>query len=459
MKSHMLRGALAATLAIASTAYAQNTRTGYFNKDYTYGFMLNPAMENDKSFVAVPGLGNLDVSMSGTLHVSDVIYNVNGKTTTFLNPGVSAAEALKNIGDRERVGVDLRETVLAGGFKAWGGYNSVAISVRGSVGVKLPGELLRFVKEGITNDTYDIGKLDAYANAYAEILFGHSRRINSEWRVGGNFKVLLGAGNFDIRMKDATVTLGENDWTAEVQGSMSANVKNLHYKTKVRNYDGTPRRYVDGLDYDSFGLGGWGLGIDLGAVYSPKALPDWQFSASILDLGFISWSTNMYADTDGLRTFSTNNYTFNPDNDAPNSFEKEWDRFSDDLKNLYQLRDEGDKGHQTRALAASFNLGAEYTLPVYRKLTFGLLNTTRMQGTFSWTDFRLSANVAPCKVFSASISGSAGTYGVGFGWLVNVHGTGGNFFLGMDRTPGKLAKQGVPLNSNMQVNLGWNVLF
>ena len=96
---------------------------------------------------------------------------------------------------------------------------------------------------------------------------------------------------------------------------------------------------------------------------------------------------------------------------------------------------------------------------LYRRLTFGLLNTTRLAGEFTTTDFRVSANVAPCKIFSCGANIGGGTYGFNFGWLMNLHVTGFNLFLGMDHTPGKLAKQGVPLSSNGSVNLGMNFLF
>ena len=52
-----------------------------------------------------------------------------------------------------------------------------------------------------------------------------------------------------------------------------------------------------------------------------------------------------------------------------------------------------------------------------------------------------------------------GTYGVGFGWLLNLHTTGFNFFVGMDHTMGKLSKQFVPLNSNADLNIGINFPF
>ncbi len=91
---------------------------------------------------------------------------------------------------------------------------------------------------------------------------------------------------------------------------------------------------------------------------------------------------------------------------------------------------------------------------MYKKLSFGLLNSTRIQGAYTWTQFRLSANVAPVKCFSAGANVAVGTFGWSFGWVANVKVTGFNLFLGMDHTLGKLAKPGVPLNSNMAVNFG-----
>lgn len=119
----------------------------------------------------------------------------------------------------------------------------------------------------------------------------------------------------------------------------------------------------------------------------------------------------------------------------------------------------GDRGGRTTMLSATLNFAGQYTLPVYRNLTFGLMNTTKIQGAYSWTDFRLSANVAPVKIFSATANMAVGSYGCGFGWLANLHVTGFNLFLGMDHTLGKLTKDGVPLSSNASVNFGMNVLF
>ena len=135
------------------------------------------------------------------------------------------------------------------------------------------------------------------------------------------------------------------------------------------------------------------------------------------------------------------------------------DKLKDDISALYELNDMGDSGSRIKKLGATVNVGVRYSMPFYRKLSVGLLSSTRFQGDYSSTECRLSANIAPCKIFSAGVNVVTGTYGTGYGWLINFHPKGFNLFLGMDRTVTKLAKQGVPLSSNASVNLGINFPF
>lgn len=457
MKSFNKLTILGAAMICAASASAQTSASGYFLEDYTYRFQLNPAFGNSRSFVAMPGLGNLNVGLTGNLDLQDVIYTINGKTTTFLNPGVNTQEFLSNISDKNRLQVNLHEQVLATGFNAFGGYNTVSISARADVGVSLPYSIFSLLKEEAQNRTYDIADINANASAWAEVAFGHSRDINEEWRVGGTFKFLLGAGKVDADFRNASLTLGTDSWTVTTDADLRASMKGLTFKHDVN--DRTNHTYVNGVDIDGAGIGGYGAAFDFGAVYKPKALRDWTFSLAVLDLGFINWSNTMLASTNGVQTVNTDGYVFNVDDDASNSFENEWDRLRDDISAIYELNDMGDEGSRSSMLAATINAGVEYTFPLYRKLSFGLLNSTRVNGKFTTTDFRLSANVAPVKCFNASVNVCGGTNAVGFGWLMNLHVTGFNFYLGMDRTIGKMSKQAVPLRSNAQVNLGMNFLF
>lgn len=456
-----LKYLLAGSIVCASTsaAFAQASYSGYFLENFTHRYMLNPAMADTtrNNFVAMPILGNFNAGMHGNTSLTSYLYNVDGRTVLFTNPEVSASTVLNKIHDKNKVGLGTNFDILAVGFKALGGLNTVTVGTVVGADVMFPGSLIRMAKEGVENKTYDITDFRINANAYASIQLNHSRDIKQVkgLRVGAAMKFLIGLANMDAYLNSAQLSLGTDAWKVHTDAQIYANIKNASFKHDYN--ENTNTEYVSGFKMDGFGPNGFGLGFDLGATYKWN---DFNFSLSLLDLGFISWSNTLKASTNGTHEINTADYTFSVDGDKNEATGKsEWDRFKDNLSTLYELEDEGNAGGRTTALHATLNWGVEYTFPYYRNLTFGLVNSTKFHGPFTTTDFRFSANVRPVKCLSACANFSAGTYGVGFGWLVNVNVKGFNLFLGMDRTLGKLAKQGIPLNSNAELNLGMNFPF
>lgn len=450
----------AALAASALPIYAQqHTYSGYFLDNYTYRYQMNPAFANEKGYFSFPALGNLNISMKGNVHLKDLLYNIDGKTVLFTNPGVDASTVMKHIGNRNKLVANEQINILSAGFNAWGGYNAVTLSAIANAGVSVPKSFFELAKEGVTNKRYEIKNLNADANAYLQLAFNHSRDIKEVpgLRVGAAFKVLIGAGAIQAKFNEADLTLGTDNWTARTNADIYASLGSAHFKTKTYTPEGNttmkPYDYVSGIDVPHFYITGFGLGVDLGGQYEWN---DFKFSAAALDLGFIRYGRTQWASTNGTQTFETDAYTFNVDGDADNSFKNEFKDLKDDLSKLYQLQDMGTKSYFARGLATTLNFGVDYTFPLYRKLHFGLLNSTRIYGPFTSTHFRLSANVAPVKAFSADVNFGIGTYGADFGWMLNVNTTGFNLFLGMDHTLGKLAKQGIPLSSNASLNFGIN---
>lgn len=457
MKSYIKALALVVAAGTASQASAQLTYSGYFLDNYTYRYQMNPAFANESNFVAMPVLGDLNLAMHGNLNLSDLLYSVDGKTVLFTNPAVSASEVLGNISDKNRLGAGVKLDIMSAGWKAWGGFNTVTLSLNANANVSVPGTFFRLAKEGIENKTYDIKNMYGNANAYMTLALNHSRDILQVpgLRAGAAMKFYIGGGNVDFKFNRAELELAENNWKAIVDADIYASVTGFRYDHEYN--DRTGREYVSGgnLD-DGFGLNGFGIGFDLGAEYKWQ---DFRFSVAVLDLGFISWGKTQWASTNGEQTVSTDAYTFNVNSDASNSFDNELDRLGDDLTNLYQLSDNGELGSRTRAMGATLNFGVDYEFPYYRPLHFGILNSTVINGAYTWNQTRISADVAPVKWVSAGINMEAGTFGVGFGWLLNFNTKGFNCFVGMDHTIGKLSKQMIPLKSNACFNFGINFPF
>lgn len=448
-------------------AMAQQLNSAYFTNDYKFRHTMNPAYGNEQNYVSMPGFGNVNVSLMGNFGYEDVIFDnpmfpstSKDRLTTFMNPYISTPDALKgfNSGDNKILG-DISITVLSAGFKGFGGYNTIELNARTSFGMSLPYELFEFAKN-TGNRTYNIGNISANGQAFAELAFGHSRQINEKLRVGAKVKLLFGAGRGDVNIDNMKADLAADDkWTVSGHAKSEVSVKGFTYKTEEKEYKEEGRgtyQYVNDVDVDGAGLGGFGLAFDLGGVY--KINNDFTVSAALLDLGFIKWSNNMVA-VNGGEEFVFNGFhdvAVNEDRGG-STMSMQGDKYSDQLADFANLQDKGDEGGRTTGIGATLNLGCEYTLPVYRKITFGVLSSTRFRGDYSWTEARVSANWTPLKWIDGGVNMAFGSYRNSFGWVVNFHPKGYNFYVGMDHTLGKVSKEFIPLNSNAAVSVGMSV--
>ena len=426
----------ASLLMLGGAAMAQNLNSAYFTEAYHYRHNLNPAFGDSCNFVSIPVLGNVNATMRGNFGYQDVVmknpmYGQPGqkRMTTFMNPYISTGDALKgfNKGDNKIVG-DVNLTILAAGFKAWGGYNTIELSEKTNFGMVLPYELFEFAKN-TGNRNYNIGDVSLRARSYAELALGHSRQITEKLRMGAKLKFLLGVGAADVELKDMRADLaGTDQWVISGQGTAQVSMKGFTYKSKESEYkdpshispEGTQGKYqhVDDVDVDGFGLGGLN---------------------------------------------AKNQFVFNGFHDTTvgsgsgGTLDDKMDSYGDQLSDFANLKDMGDAGSRSTALAATINLGAEYTLPVYKKLSFGALSSTRLNGSYTWTEGRVSANWKPLSWLDGGVNFAVNSFSTSMGWVLNIHPHGYNLFVGMDHLLGKTSKEFIPLSSNASFAIGMNV--
>lgn len=456
----------AAMTLCGTVVTAQTMNSAYFTGDYKYRHDLNPAYGNEQNYISWPALGNLNVSTHGNFGYGDVVMNnpmfgkgSDKKMTTFLNPYISSSDALSGFSKgNNRISGNVDITILSAGFKAFGGYNTIELGARTSFGMSLPYELFEFAKN-TGNKSYDIGDVTANATAFAQLAFGHSHQIGDKLRIGAKVKFLFGGARADLKMENLKADLTADDkWTVTGKATANVSMKGFTYLESEEEYNDPQRgtyRKVDDVDIDGAGLGGFGMAFDLGGIY--KINRDWTVSAAVVDLGFINWSNNMQA-TNRSQSFIFNGFHDTAvKSDHTNSLDNQADKYGDQIADFANLSDEGDQGSRSTGFGATVNVGCEYTLPVYRKLTFGLLSSTRINGEHTWTEGRLSANVAPLKWLDGGINVAVNSYTASMGWVLNIHPKGQNFFIGMDHLLGKTSKEFIPLSSNASVCVGFNV--
>lgn len=466
---------VAASGFIAANAQ-EAPRSAYFLDGYSYRHELNPAFMGERNYVSIPALGNWDISLFSNVGVSTFLYkyNVPGsdyKLTTFMSPTVDANTFLDKLGKNNHINANLDLTVFSAGFKAFKGFNTISIGVHTDMGLNLPKDFFRFMKVGQDGDNthYNFKDIKVNATAYGEIALGHSHRINSKLTIGAKLKFLVGLGNITGHITDMDVRMGPDAWIVNAKGKVEmAAGAGLKVPTKAesgKHYDNPDDADLvdwDNIDYDSFGIAGYGLGVDLGATY--QLLPDLQLSAAVNDFGFMNWQHAHVAETGNTSwTFDGfNNIAVKDTQEGyeENKLSEQLDRLGDDLQDVVNFHRTKGNSSYTKMLNATIRLGAEYKMPFYKNLTGAFLFSTHIAGCQSWTEGRFFANVKPVKWFDATINYGASTYGSSFGWMLNFHPKGFNFFVGTDHQVFKTTPQGIPVNNaNMSVNLGFNITF
>lgn len=448
---------------ISSHISAQELRASYFMHSSHFRHQMNPALL-DNTYMGIPFLGNVNVGASGNVGLSNFVYklhnNPNYSLTTFMNPDISANAFLGDLSSKNKINANVNYNIASVAFRAFKGINVVELNVRSNTSLCLPYELFDFMKNTGAKERYSIENLGARTQNYMELALGHSHIINEKLTVGGKVKFLFGAAYADLKVDHMDITMNDNQWVINSDAQLNAAILKSEFKHDDDNDPNTTqpnRKKVNGIDDVKFGLPGFGLAVDLGATY--KVMDGLTVSGAITDLGFISWSNTNLASSKGVYTFDGFKnpiYVTGPDT-GDNKIGDQFEALGDDIEKMFSLYDDG-KGGKTTALAATINLGAEYEMPFYRKLSAGFLYTARMNGMYTWHQGMLSANVRPLNWLEASLNTSASTNGWCFGGMLSIHPKGFTFYVGSDRLIGKVSKEFIPINSmNANVCFGFAI--
>ena len=470
-KLYMLAGAMAAGILAGSAQEA--SRAAYFLEGYNYRHEMNPALAPERGYFAMPILGNLGFGTQANIGVNTFIYKTpSGQLTTFMNKSVSSSEFLGNLSNTNKLLTGVNLNIISLGFKGFGGYNTLGISVKADVGMSLPKGLFEFMKVGQTGpDTrYDFGDMRMRVMSYGEIALGHQRQVTPELAAGVKVKLLLGLAHADANIKKMDIRMSDKKWVVDGDGEIFLGAGNgLYVPTNAesgKELDKPSRsEQIDfgGIEYNSFGLAGFGMAFDLGATYDMSRFVDGlRLSAAVTDLGFIKWTGAAVGkmpgrawEFDGFQDIAIDD---TQDGYDKNKIDKQLEDLGDKLLDCLNFEKESKKGADTKALHATLTIGAEYDMPFYKRLSAGFLFTQRMAGCFSWTEGRFSANVKPTGWFDATVSYGASTFGSSFGWMLNYHPKGFNFFIGSDHQFFKITPQFVPvghLNTNIQLGINF----
>ena len=456
-----IRNIVAAFLVIVctQTSVAQTALSSYFMDGMLYNSKLNPAMKAERGYLSLL-LGNTSLGTKGNVGISNFLYPRGEKElATFMSGSVGTDEFLGGMPDYTRLGFKLDETLMAAGFRLFGGYFSLGLSLHSSATVSLPKGFFEFAKKGFQENSYSFSGLNVNTMNYAAATVGYSHNLFQGFRFGVNAKYLVGIGHADLFVDKLNVEMNEQHWMVESHARMQAA---LFCETEVMvDENGVVNGADLALELDDLMniRTSNGFAVDLGFVYDmDEFVPGLTLSASVIDLGYINWkymmtgqSTDAKVEFDG---FGEVDY-----NDVENVVTAEMEQLIDDASKMVEFNYGGIKEMKT-ALNATMYLGAEYNMPFYRPLSVGVLYGQCFSpfDCSKWYEARGYVNLSPVKWFELSVNYGYGTYGTTLGWVLNFHPAGINLFVGSDYMITRVTPQYIPIdNMNAHVTLGLNL--
>lgn len=356
---------VAATLFFILSARTQEDLTIYTLNNTQQALYVNPATKlKHKVNVGLPIISSVYFDVMNNAFIPKHAFSVNGNGVTT----IQTENLIKKWKPRNYLGVNTRLDLFSFGFTVKEkNYFSFSLRDNFMYRLTLPEGLLELPLVGnadfdLNDGTVDLTGLGFDLNYYRSWALGYQRAVNDKLRLGGALKFNQGIANVHVKRSDLKWKTDPDTYDYEFSGALDV---------RTAGYDST----IDGSSLQSLLINPQNIGfsVDLGAVYELN--DKIELSASLIDLGFISWKQNInnFKSEELNASYEGLDFTDAIINGG-NSFD------GDSLADVYLADIEENKESYTTSLLTKLYLGASYSL--YEKDNFSGRANVLLQGGF-----------------------------------------------------------------------------
>lgn len=276
-------------LLVSVSSYAQRDLVFYrMYKNVAQANNLNPALlPAAKVTVGFPGLAGMSTyfGYQGLSFIDAINPSESNPGSYTFNPSL-----LLQGNANFRASQSFSYNPLYVGVRTKNGFISVDVQINQNLAFALPNEFMSVLLNGNSGLTDPIGVDDFNMrfNSYYSLGVGYSRILTDKLTVGGRIRYLVGLGDFSFRNFEGDINLTQDEWSINGAGGnmLGAGVIGALLTLEDDEFD----EYVSnpsGIALPSNG----GFGFDLGGSY--QLTDKLNLNASLINLGFIRWNTNL----------------------------------------------------------------------------------------------------------------------------------------------------------------------
>jgi hypothetical protein len=336
-------------VATSTSLFGQRDLTLYNMGNMSQAMSVNPAYRPKTSvFVTLPlGMQTIGFTNSG-FGAADLF---TPSQTSFVTDD-SFFKSMRSINSLQ---LQMRNEVFGFGFRVKKNYFTFNVSNKFDLEFDYTPDFLQLLIQGngggLAGRRASFDGLGIHVSDYTEYALGYNREVNEKLVVGGKIKLLSGLANVNTAKSTLGFTTGINGTSVGFDGSAFIRSSNLGVALDTTKQTKFPVE-------SAFNFSNLGLALDLGVTY--KVAEKVTLSASIIDLGYISWKNDVK--NYELKKFE---YTFNGV-DASSVLTDTTDVFkkiSDTLTNMFKT-EQSNTAYST-TLATRFYVGGTYHLNKY----------------------------------------------------------------------------------------------
>ena len=241
---------------------------------------VNPAFRtNSKAYFTFPGL-NQSVGLSHSGFQFNHLVHQRADDSLVLKPDIAISK-MKGI---NYITSNIQNELFSMGFSIKKSFFALSVVNKLQTRFLYPKDLFTLAFEGngksLLGERASFDGIGVDALSYLEIGIGFNREFGDKLKLGGKLKYLNGIANIHTRKSNLGIFTDETTFDIAVDGSFEVNSSNITSLADGNN----------SLQVSDFIGKNKGVGIDLGAVY--KLSDKIELSASIIDLGVITWKSN-----------------------------------------------------------------------------------------------------------------------------------------------------------------------